>query len=164
LSTALAGRDLVAVESACDLGEAGSLLVFAADAGDDLGWECRLASGWRRAPSRHPRFFSPLGEVALELADWDQPCAPLGLHGRDRRHDAPVERGEADAERLRCLLARVHESFDRCGELAVLRRQTADGPRGMPLLLLPSASLPALGHRYRRRLHRTAMLRLICIE
>jgi hypothetical protein len=53
-----------------------------------------------------------LGEVPLELADRDEPRAPLSLDGGDCRHDAPVEGGEADAECLRGLLARVDETRD----------------------------------------------------
>jgi len=64
----LAGRDIVVVQPACDLAEAGSLCVFTADASDYLGRECRLAAGWRRSPPLGPRLLAPVGEVALELA------------------------------------------------------------------------------------------------
>jgi hypothetical protein len=45
----------------------------------------------------------------LDLGDRDQPRSPLRPHARDCRHDAAVDRRQADAERLRCLLACVDE-------------------------------------------------------
>jgi hypothetical protein len=48
-----------------------------------------------------------------------QPSAPLRLDGRDRRHDAPVERRQAYAECLRGLLARVDGALDRSAEVAI---------------------------------------------
>jgi len=67
------------VEPARDLAQAGSLCVVAADPSDYLRRECRPAAAPRRPPPLHPRLFSSLGEVALELADQYQPRAPLGL-------------------------------------------------------------------------------------
>jgi hypothetical protein len=50
--------------------------MLAADAGDDLGPERRLAAGPHRSPLLCPRLHSSGGEVALELGDWDQTRGP----------------------------------------------------------------------------------------
>jgi hypothetical protein len=144
LASALAGRDIVTVKPPRDLAQAGSPCVLTADASDHLERERRLAAGPRSSPPLPPRLFSSLGEVALELADRDQPCAPLRLDGRNRGHDPPVERRQADAERLRGLLARVRERRDRPGEPAAIRLERAGRPSCMPVLLLASPPLPAL--------------------
>lgn len=147
LASALTGRDIVTVEPARDLGEGGPTCVLAVDAGDHVGRECRLAPGPCDSPPPHPRLRLSLGEVPLEFADRDQPRAPLGLDGRDRWYNAPVESGQADAERLSSLLARIHEAVDRSADTAVVRRERADGPGRVPLFLLASASPSALGQR-----------------
>jgi len=76
----------------------------------------------------------------------------LATTSSDRRDDAAVEGGEADAERLRGLLAGVDDSFDRSVELTV-RRRHRDGSRSVPLLLLASASLPTSCHRSASGVH-----------
>ncbi len=94
--------------------------MLATDAGDDVGWERWLTARTRSAAGPRARFFPPFGEVPLEFVGADQPRAPLGLDGCNRRDDAPVEGGEADAEHMCGLLARVHQPID-SSELAVIR-------------------------------------------
>jgi hypothetical protein len=147
LASALAGGDIVMVEPACDLTEGGTVGVLAVYTGDHLRRECRFAAGARCAPRPSARFLLSLGEVAFELADRDQPRAPLGLDGRDRRHHAPVERRQADAERLRSLIPRVRERLDPAGEAAVVRPEQSGRLGGVPPLLFASPLLPALRHR-----------------
>jgi hypothetical protein len=74
----------------------------------------------------------PLCEVAFELGDGDQPCAPLGLDRRHRRHDAAVERREADAEGLGSLPPRVRQPLDPVAQLDVtgVQRSTSRSTRG----------------------------------
>jgi len=153
LASALAGGDAVAVESAGDLSEAASLCALAAEALDHVGWERRPAACAGSPPPWRPRLLGALGQVALELSGRDQPRAPLGLYGRDRWHDTTVERREADAECLRGLLARVHETLERVVELGLVQPRHADRSRGVPLLLLTSASLPPSRHRSPPRVH-----------
>lgn len=124
------------VQPARDLAEAGSLGVLAADASDHVGREGRLAAGPRCSPPLYPRLLLALGEVAREFADRNQPRAPVGLDGCDRRNDAPVERRQADAEHLRCLLSRVGELLDRPVEPTVVRRERTSRASRAPLLLL----------------------------
>src|SRR5437870_13304132 len=97
------------IQSPRDLSEADSLGVLAADALDDVRRDRGAAAQSRDSGARFARLLGALGEVALELGDRDQAPAPLSLDGCDRRHDAPVEGGEADAERLRRLLAGVDD-------------------------------------------------------
>lgn len=112
---------MFSVELTRDLAQALALGVSPSDVSDQLGREPRLATGPRSlSNSRH---LPALGEVTLELSDWDQPSTPLRLHRCDSRDDAAVERCEADADRLGGLLARVGESLDPLGELDVWRRR-----------------------------------------
>lgn len=127
LASAVAGGDAVAVEPVGDLGEAAFLCALAADACDHLCWERRPPPCARCCSSRLPRLLGAFGEVALELGGRDQSRAPFGLDRRDRRDDAPVEGGEADAERLRGLLARVDEAFGQSVDIVVGRDRRRQG-------------------------------------
>ena len=110
---------MFSVELARDLAHALALGVSSADVSDQLGREPRLSTGPRSlSNSRH---LPALGEVTLELSDWDQPSTPLRLHCCDSRDDATIKRCEADADRLGGLLARVGEPLDPLGELDVWR-------------------------------------------
>ena len=137
LASALTGRDTVMVQPAGDRGEARAASAFSADAIDDGGRECGFASGPFAAALRGSRLVAPFGEVTLEFPDRDQPRTPLRLHGRDCRHDAPVERREAHAEQLRRLIARVDERRE---------RPVVGRGRRATLLLLASSPLPARCH------------------
>ncbi len=53
----------------------------------------------------------------------------------------------------RLMLARVHETFDRVVELGLVQPQHPDRFRGVPMLLLTSASLPASCHRSPLHVH-----------
>lgn len=110
---------MLSVELARDLAQALALGVSSADASNHFGRNPRLSTG-PRGLAGSCRLLA-LDEVALELGDWDQPCAPFRLHGRDCRDDAAIERGEADADRLGGLLACVGEPLDPLGELDLWR-------------------------------------------
>ena len=92
---------------------------FAADPFDDFGWGTRLSTGPRPRIGSRPWWLRSLGEVALEFRDRDEASASLGRDCCDHRDDATVERGQADAERLGGLLARVRESLDPISEFDV---------------------------------------------
>lgn len=122
MAAALRGRDLFGVELARDLAQALAVGVPSMDLSDQFGRQSRLSTGPRRLASSSRRL-PALGEVTLELGDWDQPCTPFRLDCFDCRDDAAIERCETDADRLGGLLARVGESLDPLGELDVWRRR-----------------------------------------
>jgi hypothetical protein len=53
-----------------------------------------------------------LVDEPFEFVDWDQALAPGCLDGVDRRDDAAVDGGDADAERLGGLPAGVGQARD----------------------------------------------------
>jgi hypothetical protein len=133
------------VELARDLAQALPLGASSADVSDQLGREPRLTTGPRSLPNS--RRLPTLGEVTLELGDWDQPCTPFRLHCCDGRDDASVERCETDADRLGGLLACVGEPLDPLGELNFLRRQRS-WSRRVTMFLLALPALASVRHAY----------------
>ncbi len=90
-SSALAGRDIVMVESACDRGEAGALCVLVANPLDDLRRERGLSTTWRCASTRCPRLLGTLGNARNEKvpASGDFRNGSDGTRTRDLRRDRP---------------------------------------------------------------------------
>jgi hypothetical protein len=156
---ALRGRCSVGVQPARDLAERVPACVLAADASDDLCWQPRPAPRTRPLPALCTRRLSPLGEVTLELGDWDQPRSPLRPYRRDCRHDSAVERRQADAERLRRLVARVCEPLYPVREPGTARGRRRAGAASVSSLLRALPSLPARAH----FIQRTSMVTLVCI-
>ena len=89
-----------------------------------------------------------LTEEALEFVDRDQSLTPGRLHCVDRWDDSAVDRGDADAERLRRLFPAVREALDAAG---LVELDTADWRASRRRDLMPSCSLsPALTPRPHR--------------
>lgn len=77
----------------------------------DAVWKAWRAPGRAREGTRMPGL-EMLVDEPLEFVDGDQVLAPGRLHGVERRHDAAVDRRDADAEGLRGLLAAVGQARD----------------------------------------------------
>ena len=160
LSATLRGSRTIGVEPAGDLAEAAAVRVLALDARHEVRRDGPLATHGPRCPARNARLLGSLGNVALELRDRNQPSAPLGQNRRDHGDDAPVERGEANAERLGGLRACVRESFNAVSELKLDDNMRGRRRGGVTVL---RGGLPPLSAR-RHSLHHTAMVRLVCTE
>jgi hypothetical protein len=95
-----------------DAADALSVSVLRFDAGDDLGWETRLAAGKYTRPLYCSCRLPSRSEEALKLVDRDEALAPVHLHGLDEGENTTLEGRGADPECLCCLGARVGEPLD----------------------------------------------------
>ena len=114
LTASVCCRDAVCGEGASDLAEAPTGCELPSDPVNDPSCQHRRTSGGPRRCAR-PSRFHVLGEEALELPDRDESLAPRRLHGADRRHNASVDRRDADAKSLGRLPAAVGEALDLLG-------------------------------------------------
>jgi hypothetical protein len=111
MSTSVGCRGPVSVEAIGDLSETQTRGTGFADPLDDLGGHGGRSTCSLWAAARACRA-SPVGEDSLELVGGDQFRAPRSLDRFDVGEYALGEGRAADAERLRCLGARVGESLD----------------------------------------------------
>lgn len=102
-------RNAVGREGPGDVSEGTTGCVFTTDPVDDPAWEhggasCETSGGaW-------PGRLDVLRDEALEFFDRNETLTPGRLHRVDRRHDSPVDCGDAYAEGLSRLAAAVGDA------------------------------------------------------
>jgi hypothetical protein len=132
-------RDPIHGQTVGDLGKRPAARVLKTDPRDNRLGEYRSTSS---QTSRRPRTadLHVGGQKRLKLSNRDQPLTPRRLHRIDQRDNAPVDRGNADAEGVGRLLAAVGKSLD----LFDLSQFTGWHPSALlPDVLMPQLSFAA---------------------
>jgi hypothetical protein len=146
---AVSGRHAVGAQPAGNIGEASTARILEANALDYCPRKHRRSSSRMRLPTRAAEL-DVLEQKPIELPHRDQSLPPRRLDRVDQRHDAPIDRRDADAKSLRRLPAAVSQPLDLCRLAELIGTDFHPPGHHQPKAPSPlSLSLPSRTHRRR---------------